>query len=322
MEMDTEDLSQMDDEPSSNLIDFKSDDYSCGYSLYSLGLSRELNLICSNLNPDQEEKFTGFLTKKLANVVLRVGEGNLCTLDFSIEESSDIPSICYYTELTKPKTLAFNDSTEIDSSEAATRQQFIVCFLTSSTVDLEFFRCELQEFLDKFLTILNSDVNMIDKVAVIKYLEKWSYVALEYTCRCVALLGLDVSVLFYLASTNGRLEIEGGTEEVQSDICRFLANCSIAEMMALSTSEVSDSLKANKSVTRLKLIPDRSHAIEGADNDEYCKEWARLILEGEQTNPLFLKRVMENFKLLTVQSLNTFKRLLMDAEADHYSLYR
>lgn len=50
-------------------------------------------------------------------------------------------------------------------------------------------------------------------------------------------------------------------------------------------------------------------------------DWAAAMLK-DTSNPAFLRQIIEDFKLKTIQDLNTLKRLVRQAETDHYALYR
>lgn len=54
----------------------------------------------------------------------------------------------------------------------------------------------------------------------------------------------------------------------------------------------------------------------------FCREWAKTMLSDTEDNPVFLRQVIENYKLRVNHDLNTLKRLLRQAETDHYALYR
>ena len=46
------------------------------------------------------------------------------------------------------------------------------------------------------------------------------------------------------------------------------------------------------------------------------------MLTGDPKNPEYLRQVIEDCKLRTIQDLNNLKRLVRQAESDHYALYR
>ncbi|RMX44437.1 hypothetical protein pdam_00010054 [Pocillopora damicornis] len=55
-------------------------------------------------------------------------------------------------------------------------------------------------------------------------------------------------------------------------------------------------------------------------NTRFCREWAKTMLSEAVDNPVFLRQVIENYKLRVNHDLNTLKRLLRQAETDHYAL--
>ncbi|KAK3728597.1 hypothetical protein QZH41_011674 [Actinostola sp. cb2023] len=69
-------------------------------------------------------------------------------------------------------------------------------------------------------------------------------------------------------------------------------------------------------------IDDDGCSLNTKETTQFCKDWVNTMLSGDTSDPIFLREVIENYKLRVNHDLNTLKRLFREAETDHYALYR
>ena len=56
------------------------------------------------------------------------------------------------------------------------------------------------------------------------------------------------------------------------------------------------------------------------ESSTFCVEWARQI--ESDGNPFSVRQALEDRKITANEDMNTFRRLLHQAETDHYAFYR
>jgi len=184
-------------------------------------------------------------------------------------------------------------------------------------------------------------------------LETWTFHVLDAASRCVYRLQDDVKFLIHaaLVDVNIRVVGEGADEQLKKDIQKFVSSCSLSELLSqLVTDPVSTATTpatqltpaTNKDVAEclahlnlkdldvsapaqpdviLTITPD-SYSFENQDCTEFCAAWSQALLSGDINDPVFIRQVIENYKLKAIQDMNTLKRLIRQAETDHYALYR
>ncbi|OQR76406.1 protein Njmu-R1-like [Tropilaelaps mercedesae] len=50
--------------------------------------------------------------------------------------------------------------------------------------------------------------------------------------------------------------------------------------------------------------------------------WCRRLLQESPDDPVILRRIIEGYKIRTIQDMNLVRRIVRKAESDHYALYR
>jgi hypothetical protein len=92
-------------------------------------------------------------------------------------------------------------------------------------------------------------------------------------------------------------------------------------LVDLSTAHECEAVDTAKRLT----VTVSESALEVSSNEvnRFCQDWATTMQgEEEESKPSYLRQVIENFKLKIIQDLNNLRRLIQQAEKDHYALYR
>nr|CAD7400685.1 unnamed protein product [Timema poppensis] len=250
----------------------------------------------STLTVEQDRQLQLFLVRRLRKGAIYTGTGNFSGMDFSLGDMSHSPAVCFYI-------LLLCGTTSIGSP-----RQIVICLLSTGESNLEVFRPELTQFCEGLAASMSS-VKEISSLS--GELCRWHSVCIMYVCRVLEMLGANVAFLLQLAQQNGRLRTEDDKEpRLAEDIQRFLSACTVAECLGSQPSQ--------PPVALLK-----EGEVRGLEVNAYCRDWGLLLLEhSHSAEPWRIRRAMEAFKLKTIKDMNMLKRLLKQAETDHYSLYR
>jgi len=65
-----------------------------------------------------------------------------------------------------------------------------------------------------------------------------------------------------------------------------------------------------------------NYRLSSTDTTLFCNGCIDLLKRSLQISPIRMREVIENYKLRIIQDMNTFKRLIKEAETDFYVLYR
>ncbi|CAB3989392.1 Hypothetical predicted protein [Paramuricea clavata] len=268
----------------------------------SLNKNFSLSLIKTDLKNEQEAKLQDFLIKRLSRSTVYSSSGSLATL--SNTDISEKPVICYYKLIKGAKLDYICDSSNKMNEFGSCSMDFLVCFVVSET--------KLENFCKGYETTLSKSIQVL------------------YVCRCTKLFQLELSSLISMGLLDQTLSVLGCDEQRKADILRFVGVCSLSNLLSAPVVKESN----HKLLEELVQKPKSINKLTFSDSDfkfsfankedicEVCNDWATTMVEGEQDNPLFLRQVMENYKLKVIQDMNSLKRLLREAETDHYALFR
>ncbi|XP_022089353.1 protein Njmu-R1-like isoform X1 [Acanthaster planci] len=300
-----------------------------------------LSVIATDLVAEQETELREFIFKRLSRGTVYGGSGNVNNVDVGNEVLS-----CYYY-LLRQQTIP---DTDLDPDEPPsvfyTSIEYVICFLIGTSAALELFRPELDAYSEGLLAVLDSEAKELTQIQ--SYLARWYHQAAAYACRCTDRFQEDLSLLIHTALLDDKINFIGGDEEVVSDVMKFVQVCSLSDLLQHMSDSDSNSQGTNSSEPTLIDLDSRagvSYQIEGrsvnnslrpvqlvfdgetqqfqnAESSPFCEEWSRLLLASSRENPASLRQIIEDFKLRTIQDLNTLKRLVRQAESDHYALYR
>lgn len=291
-----------------------------------------LSEIVTDLATEGEQTLREFIAKKLSKGTVYGGSGNVSQLELGEEQFS-----CYFYLL---RQTSLDLEAELDGTGGSfyTSQEYVICFLSVPSSELEIFRPELDAYSEGISYLL--DQKELNQERIKAYLAKWFTESAEYLCRCVNKFQKDIAYFITAALMESHLDIQGATVQTKEDVKKFMKACSLSELLqkaedsnaaskiegmlidldmnSSSNSSETSSAQGDKPVLR---IEGDMHHIENAEKSSLADDWAVSMLK-DTSNAAYLRQVIEDFKLKTIQDLNTLKRLIRQAETDHYALYR
>lgn len=319
-----------------------------------------LSIVATDLNAGVEIELRKCLVQRLSKGVDCVGSGNVVSLSSS--ENAEFPSVCYYclwkSDSNPSATCGAPLLPPSSTTQTSSTGDYLVCFLFGEEDSLEHFRVDLDDYSGGVLQYLDAemmeDAENEDKLSRIDtcvktYLQAWPVVAMDYLCRCLDVLNTRVHYLIYCALVGAQLEINGGTEQFQKDIRKFVRSCTLEGFETfhppnnvMSTSSDSwqtldiqptiVSTEIDKSSNKIRqdgsgsisltLEPDDKFHFAPDTSCKFCEDWADKMVNNDRHNAVYLKVTIDSYKLQCIQHINTLNRLLKQAENDHYALYR
>lgn len=294
-----------------------------------------LSLLSTNLSGEQETELRKFMAKRLARGTVYSGSGNISTLeDFFPDESA----VCYYCFLRggKEDDEGCSDHHDADSPEFGSflSSDYVVCLLSGGKSGLDLFQKELDDYSNGLLPYIENYISSEsqDVQESFKHLESWYDDNIRFVCRCTHLLKEDLASLVQLGLLGGKLQVESDDNRLKHDLKMFVNACSTATFNALGIAQDTSKVKETESLackcaaaipTKLVLKTNGvEYSLDNKVTTRFCREWAKTLLTDTEDNPVFLRQVIENYKLRVNHDMNTLKRLLRQAETDHYALYR
>ncbi|XP_071965961.1 protein Njmu-R1-like [Antedon mediterranea] len=289
-----------------------------------------LSVITTNLEAEQETMLRGFIATRLSKGTVFSGIGDVT--DFHLDEEK---LQCYYYHLRE-----LNDEHVADSeSSMYPSEEYVVCFLATAEDSLDLFRVDLDSYSEELLPMLDSEMKAVDKVQI--YMSKWYEQAVQYITRSIKKLSSQLSILLHETISNSKVEIECDDKVTELEIKRFMHCCSLSDLLLQAndrgsghqdsssepslidfdeaSSKVFD-LKADKAVKM--YIKEDTITFDNSVENDFCKEWMNTLLDACNSNPAYSRQVIESYKLRVIQDMNLLKRLVRQAESDHYALYR
>ncbi|XP_052071390.1 protein Njmu-R1-like [Mytilus californianus] len=275
--------------------------------------SYSLTVLCTDVPASLEIELRKLLSQKLSKSAVYFGAGSVTQFDVSDEEKIETWS-CYYCML-KDKEIR----------EDGGNVKYIVCFLAPEAEMLEIFTQDLDAYCKKLSEEIRNKTDVLTTAK--KILAKWHETILDFLCRCVQLLQQDVKFLLYCALIDGCLKADGGKESVCSDLKRFVKLCNMSNMFGEESTGSMDMLVDISSAT----IPQKSVAVtfsndqpmfENIKCSKFCEHWSKAINSVDNNSPGEIRQAVEAFKVKYIHSINTMKRLLMEAQTDYYAYYR
>lgn len=192
----------------------------------------------------------------------------------------------------------------------------IICLVCEGKVSLTAFYHELDRFSDLVRdVVLEKGVN---DPAVKDLLNKWYSECINYVLRVVDYFRADLPRFLYMALSRNDIQItqHDGVQQRVKDTQKFLSACSLKELIyntpvCVREAEDDDDLMIDISGNTGKVI--------GSTNN-FCTKWGEM-LEFE-SDPFVVRQIIEDYKLLSNQDMNIFRRLLRQAETDHYAFFQ
>ncbi|XP_014662360.1 PREDICTED: protein Njmu-R1-like [Priapulus caudatus] len=292
-----------------------------------------LSVLATDLTADNETDLRGFLAKRFSRGTVYSGTGNVAALDFSISEDSDSPVVCYFC-LLRPSHCA-SSQLETDHEGTVCSQEYIACFITNETGVLDYYRDELGEHCKMLLPMLEAE--SMDLPQIQEHLSEWYNASVMFASRCVEKLKDGVAYLIHMALLGLKLEIDGDDDKFKSDVKKFIKCCSLSELIqhkspsseARGSPEVPPggsllpaSMDGDGERTVWLSVRDDAAEFSSTECNSFCQKWAEALLKSPSGGAVHVREVIESYKLKTIQNMNIVKRLIRQAENDHYALYR
>ncbi|XP_077980356.1 protein Njmu-R1-like [Glandiceps talaboti] len=294
-----------------------------------------ISVIATDLSAEHETELRSGIAKRLSRGTVYSGSGNVAAMQLGI---SDMSSYCFYCLLRQPD----QEMVSMDGDgSGVTSREYVVCFITNIESVLDLFRIELEIFSHGLLSLVDISLTEIDNIQC--YLTDWYQESIEFLSRSVNKLQMDAVYLIHAAMMDYKLDIKGGDDNLQKDIHKLSQCCTLAGL--LQTSRMNEHEAVDKAPSTVPLVDiavgdkqktpsTRTQGIctltitgdkvsfGNEEYNEFCEDWAKALCKGQTDNPVYLRQVIENFKLKAIQDMNTLKRLIRQAENDHYALYR
>ncbi|KAL3876016.1 hypothetical protein ACJMK2_033905 [Sinanodonta woodiana] len=296
-----------------------------------------LTVLSSDLVSVYEVHLQKLLAQRLSKGAIYSGSGSIISADLGIPGTTDGKSACYHCVIETDANNPDGDGTRADKK----KDKFVVCFLANQELLLELFRVDLDKFAFEVIKDFQQKKFHVDD-GTKRSIQRWYTVSVEYLTRCISLLKNNVMFLLHAALLDATLLCRGCTDEQENDILRLFQSCNLSEILTQlkevkqqhETGSLSGSIDmlvdvgAGDSQSDMQNIvvvniTDNGVTFVPAGCTKFCEEWSKTLNKPEyQQNSVKLKQIIEAFKLKFIQTVNTLKRLLREAENDFYALYR
>lgn len=186
---------------------------------------------------------------------------------------------------------------------------YIVCFICDGTALLSPFYHELDKYTDTLVEHLADPES---------YLLRWQFNCIEYVLRVVDYFKNDLSPLLYIALSRNNIEIlaSNPNSQIVRDTHLFISSCSLKELM-YNTAVVFEPCTNPEENT---VMIEFDNKIVNYESNKFCSKWASMI--ESEFDAYIVRQKLEDYKIAANEDLNTFRRLLHLAEADHYAFFQ
>nr|XP_006817111.1 PREDICTED: protein Njmu-R1-like [Saccoglossus kowalevskii] len=328
-----ESVSSIDDSPITETLEEIQKDYRF-FALYTYH-ANSISVIATDLPAENETSLRSAIAKRLSKGTVYGGSGNVASIEIGLSGDSSYCYYCLLRQAGEDKLTIEGASNNLITEGAASvtsREYLSLFFLTIFT-----YRPELDIFSHGLLPLIDTDLTEISKMH--SYLVDWYTSSMEFLCRSVQKLQNNVAYVIHAAMMNFKIDIHGENQSLKEDIEKFSNCCSLAGLLQhsdisetqlspdtpIDTSLVEISRKPHKekSLGKLSIVvtPDKV-TFDCTECNIFCRDWAQALCNGDDHNPVYLRQIIENYKLKAIQDMNTLQRLIRQAENDHYALYR
>jgi len=218
------------------------------------------------------------------------------------------------------QTVSWSEGEEVEKHATVYYQQItssppqIICLVCEGKVSLTAFYHELDRFSDIVRDVVLE--KGVTDPGVKDLLDKWYSECISYVLRVVDYYRADLPLFLYMALSRNDIQItqqDNGNQRVK-DTQKFLSACSLKELIyntPVCVREAEDDVMVDLTGNTGKVI--------GSTNN-FCTKWGEM-LEFE-SDPFVVRQIIEDYKLRSNQDMNIFRRLLRQAETDHYAFFQ
>uniref|UniRef100_A0A131Z572 Protein Njmu-R1 n=1 Tax=Rhipicephalus appendiculatus TaxID=34631 RepID=A0A131Z572_RHIAP len=268
-----------------------------------------LSLLATDLGAVAETDLRCFLIKKVARD-LQDTRGNVDPMEMTLGEKATTTAMCFHQAFMK----------EASDPEKKEQQAYVLCFIAPDDGTLDLYCTDLERFGKSLLPLL-TDSEIDFKSTLTSSLEEWHYITVLYMSRCVESFAENIAVLLQAALNEAPVNVATGNSRDKSDIEKFMEACNLHGLEGHKRDhEETENGCQPQAAVEIVSEDDRLLA-RNAEASPFCQCWAARLVKSRDDGPLILRRIVEGFKIRTIQNLNLVKRLVKEAENDHYALF-
>lgn len=268
-----------------------------------------LSLLATDLGAVAETDLRCFLIKKVARD-LQDTRGNVDPMEMTLGEKTTGTVMCFHQAFVK----------EPSSPDKKEQQAYVLCFIAPDDGTLDLYCTDLERFGTSLLPLLtNSEIEF--KSTLTSSLEEWHYLCVLYMTRCVKALSQNVAALLQAALSEATVSVTTGNSRDKTDIERFVKACNLHSLEGQGQENGETDAECESPPVVEIFSEDDGLKVRNAEASPFCQRWAARLVKSEDDGPLVLRRIVEGFKIRTIQDLNLVKRLVKEAENDHYALF-
>ncbi|KAL1438458.1 hypothetical protein MTO96_048071 [Rhipicephalus appendiculatus] len=195
------------------------------------------------------------------------------------------------------------DPMEMTLGEKATTTAMRTSCASSPPDDgtLDLYCTDLERFGKSLLPLL-TDSEIDFKSTLTSSLEEWHYITVLYMSRCVESFAENIAVLLQAALNEAPVNVATGNSRDKSDVEKFMEACNLHGLEGHKRDhEETENGCQPQAAVEIVSEDDRLLA-RNAEASPFCQCWAARLIR-------------------TIQNLNLVKRLVKEAENDHYALF-
>ncbi|XP_037287265.2 protein Njmu-R1 isoform X2 [Rhipicephalus microplus] len=107
----------------------------------------------------------------------------------------------------------------------------------------------------------------------------------------------------------------------KSDVDKFMEACNLHGLEGHKRDHEETDNECHPQAAIEIISEDDRLLTRNGEASPFCQCWAARLVKSRDDGPLILRRIVEGFKIRTIQNLNLVKRLVKEAENDHYALF-
>ena len=287
---------------------------------------KRLSLLSGNLPIEEETALRSFLTPKINKHDLQE-ISIITTVDQPFME--DVPTQLYYKVINGSSGI-INVEDQDNISEVV---QFLVCFIVPSASGLDLFQEDLDAYCNELSPYLEKCMESIDISEYLKFVESWYEKNICFVERCLEYFSCQLAVLICIGFCGSSVVIsQNAPVDSKEDIERFLQCCSLSPLFmetslelvsSYSSSSMQDMVTLSNSETvNITYEEEGIFLVQTTKVTTFCKECVDGMQNMKAPTAIKLRQLLQNYKLKSIQYMNSFKRMIRDAETDYYVLYK
>lgn len=268
-----------------------------------------LSLLATDLGAVAETDLRCFVIKKVARD-LQDTRGNVDAIEVTLGEKTTVTAMCFHQAFMK----------EAADTEKKEQQAYVLCFIAPDDGTLDLYCTDLERFGKSLLPLLmNSEIDF--KSTLTSSLEEWHNICVLYMSRCIGTLCENIGVLLQAALSESPVKVTTGNSREKSDIEKFMEACNLHGLESHKEEHSATAGESQAPVAVEILSNDDGLRPVSTEASPFCQLWAARLVKSKDEGPLILRRIIEGFKIRTIRDMNLVKRLVKEAENDHYALF-